>query len=274
MSAETIRQGVSLAGRVLARTVPFASGARYLISHGPSPEKGPILVAIHGIGRDPDALIHVLSDAAQQHGFTLIAPQFDERRYQDFQRLGRTGLGERADLALNDILDDAESLLGLKGKRHIFGFSGGAQFAHRYVSAWPGRFETATLVAAGWYSNFSRRRQFPRGLAPTSRLPGITFDASALLRTPTHVIVGENDTKRDGTLRQSKRLDAQQGANRVARAKWFYRQLQKRSRRHGLNTDHKFTILKNCGHDAVEAAVRGNLSESVFDHILRNSPGH
>ncbi|MEL7311558.1 MAG: hypothetical protein AAFN07_08615 [Pseudomonadota bacterium] len=259
-----------LTGRVLTRELPSAPHIRYLACPGPDLPNGPVMVAVHGIGRDPGALISALSDRAQQDGFSLIAPMFDELRFSDYQRLGRSGRGERADLALNAIIADAKSVFGISGAMHLFGFSGGAQFAHRYVYAWPNPFKTATLVAAGWYTPMRTRRRFPNGLAQTPRLEGLEFHAKSLLSTPTHILVGEHDTLRDRSLRKTEKLDRVQGRHRVARAEWFYRQLVRRSKKHELPCLHQLTVLPNCGHDVVDTAIRGGLARHVFDFVQRD----
>lgn len=271
MTITAMKQTGALSGLTLTRTVPSASHVRYTVCPAADPKSGPVLVAVHGIGRDHNALMSALSGEAQRNGYTLIAPVFDERNFNDYQRLGRSGLGERSDLALNLILADAELLLGIKGPMHLLGFSGGAQFAHRYVYAWPDRFHTVTLVAAGWYTSLSSRRQFPIGQATTPRLEGLEFDASALLRTPTHVLVGENDTERDPALRKRDWLDRRQGRDRLARARWFHRQLVRRSSRLSLDVDHQLTVLPNCGHDVVETAIRGKLAQHVFEFLKHSN---
>lgn len=270
MTITSVKQLGALSGRMLTRAVPSMPYARYTVCPGPDLKSGPILVAVHGISRDHNALMSALSTEAQRNGYTLIAPIFNERIFGDYQRLGRSGLGERADLALNAILDDAKLLLDINGPKHLLGFSGGAQFAHRYVYAWPDRFQTVTLVAAGWYTSFSSQRRFPMGQASTPRLEGLTFDASSLLRTPTHVLIGENDTKRDSALRKRDSLDRRQGRDRLARARWFHRELVRRSSRLLLDIDHRLTVLPNCGHDVVETAIRGNLARHVFEFMERN----
>ena len=66
----------------------------------------------------------------------VIAPLFDAAGFPDYQRLGRRGLGSRADLALIALVDDVLSSRGLQSRKlHLFGHSGGAQFTHRFVIA-------------------------------------------------------------------------------------------------------------------------------------------
>ncbi|MEL7022318.1 MAG: hypothetical protein AAGL69_01150 [Pseudomonadota bacterium] len=260
-----------LAGRVFLRVLPSAPHIRYLVCPGPDLPNGPVLVAVHGIGRDPRALLSALSDRAQQDGFTLIAPIFDELTFSDYQRLGRSGRGERADLALNSIIADAESAFDIIGAMHLFGFSGGAQFAHRYLYAWPNQFKTAALVAAGWYTPMRTRRRFPNGLGQTRRLPGLQFQAQSLLNTPIHILVGEHDTLRDRSLRKTQALDRVQGRHRVARAQWFYRQLVRHTIGRQSSCLHQITVLPNCGHDVVDTAIHGGLARHVFNFLQRNS---
>ena len=50
------------------------------------------------------------------------------------------------------------------GPFYLFGFSGGAQFAHRYVLAHPDRVAAAGIGAAGWYTFPDSATPYPYGL--------------------------------------------------------------------------------------------------------------
>ena len=252
--------------RMLLRAVPGATKQKYLVCPGPHLNTSRLLVAVHGISRDAGSMLRALSEDARRHNSTVIAPVFDARTFPDYQRLGRAGRGARADLALNAIVEDAVRWLGLTGSHHLFGFSGGAQFAHRYVYAWPDRFRTVTLASAGWYTPFKSDRRFPNGTGRTSRLDDLHFNPRALASTPTHVLVGARDVARDAALRQTSNIDQQQGRNRRVRARWFYDELVAYSHSVAPDVVHRFTVLPNTNHDVVEAVIRGKLGRALFDY--------
>ncbi len=101
--------------------------------------------------------------------------RFTQSEWPQFQQIGRV----RPDLVLLDLLQQA----GLVKERvDLFGFSGGAQLAHRFAMLYPHRVGTLHLAAPGWYTLPDTMVLWPLGLkhGPTQRLRG--FDAAALSR--------------------------------------------------------------------------------------------
>jgi len=226
----------------------------------------PVLVSIHGISRN--ACEHALAfhEPARRQGITVIAPLFAADRFPDYQRLGRRGA--RADLALLAVLADAEARLGRAIDRvHLFGFSGGAQFAHRFALAWPHLVERLSLAAAGWYTMPIDELRFPYGLAPCRRLPDLRFRLVPLLRRPIRVFVGEHDRIDDPATRHDPRVDAHQGRHRLERARRWCEALLAAGRARGLHPDVRLEILPHAGHDFAECAdpARGDLIRRVLE---------
>ena len=261
---------VPTASRTLIRTLSSIPDFQYFVRPSPNPDPDRVLVLVHGISRQPSFMLRCLADRADELDYTLIAPVFNHRSYSDYQRLGRDGRGERADLAFRTMLMDAAVCLGLQGAVHLMGFSGGAQFAHRFVYAHPGVVRSLTLAAAGWYTAPDGRVRFPYGTAPNRRLPDLNFDIHNLLQTPSLTIVGERDTVRDSTVRRSPRLDKRQGPNRLARARWFHRRLKKLAAAEGYGRRHRFCELPRTAHDFGEAVMRGGLVDLLFDFCEEN----
>ena len=185
----------------------------------PGAETGPVLVAVHGISRNAEEHARLLARHCEARGVVLVAPLFGEAGFPDYQRLGRAGLGPRSDTTLDAILDEIGRLLGRRLDRvHLFGFSGGAQFVHRYVMAHPHRVTRAVAAAAGWYTFPDRRRAYPYGIRASRELPGVRFDPEEFLRVPITVMVGDRDTTNEH-LRCTRRVTRQQGETRVDRAR-------------------------------------------------------
>ena len=243
-------------------------GFRYFLQPARRPATASLLVAVHGISRNSHAMVRWLGDYADRHNFALLVPHFDKTVYGDYQRLGRCGRGRRADQALLAMLADAEPVLGAAVCRRfaLFGFSGGAQFAHRFAYAYGNRLQCLVCAAAGWYTAPDPAVGYPYGLGATRRLPGLAFDAAALLRIPSLTLVGALDCRRDPALRQNPRLDGQQGKNRYCRARWWHHTLQTRAREAHL---HEFQELPGTGHDFVDAMLHGGLGERLFAFVDR-----
>jgi pimeloyl-ACP methyl ester carboxylesterase len=234
---------------------------------------GRTLVSVHGISRNARDHARLLAPLAERYGTTVIAPIFDDAFYSDYQRLGRRGRGGRADLALNEILDDA--LGAANPPIRLFGYSGGGQFAHRYTLAYPDRVAALALAAPGWFTFPDSHERYPYGLARADGLPGIRFDPDRFLRVPTLVLVGAHDVERGASLRRTRRLDRDQGHNRVERGKRWIGAMRREARRRGLATRYVFECMPNTDHDFVAAMTRDAMGVTVFSFLFgdpANSP--
>ena len=250
-------------GKVFVRALSGLNGFEYYIRPSRHPDPGRILVAVHGISRRAGFMIRALANAADKDNYTLVAPLFNHGRYSDYQRLGRKGRGQRADLAFLAMLEDVAQLLDFDFRPHLLGFSGGAQFAHRLVSAHPDCVQSLVAAAAGWYTSPNPDLPFPRGTRSSKKLENVTFDYCALARTPTLVVIGDQDCRRDRSVRRTEALDREQGLNRLERARWFHRQLSSQGPFHAT-PQHEFQILPNTDHDFGRAVANGGLDERTF----------
>jgi poly(3-hydroxybutyrate) depolymerase len=205
--------------QVVRRTLRSDTTEQYLLY---IPSRGgagaPLFVTAHGVSRNVEEHATLFAPFAERQGVVLVAPFFDEARHGDYQRMGRKGRGPRSDQVLDSILSEVRSLTGAQaGKFWIFGFSGGAQFAHRYAMAHPDRIAHAVIGSAGWYTFPDSATPYPYGTGPSGVMEGLRFDPDAFLRVPMTVLVGGADT---GTtnLRQNDQVNRQQGLTRRARA--------------------------------------------------------
>ncbi|MEM8814468.1 MAG: alpha/beta hydrolase [Pseudomonadota bacterium] len=257
------------APRILRRSLAEYPGYSYLIRLPENPDPDRLLLVVHGIARQAGYMLQALSNEADKASYTMIAPLFSYRDYPDYQRLGRSGKGKRADLAVLATLADLRENLEFESGFHLFGFSGGAQFAHRFVYAWPDRVRSVCLASAGWYTPPDGTQRFPYGTGNTERLRGVDFHADRLARTPTLVAVGNKDTDRDEALRQTDRVDTLQGRNRRRRAEWFHRSLKAAAAQRGHRALHEFALLDDTRHDFGEAVHQGGLASKLFDFCER-----
>lgn len=251
--------------------VPGHDGFHYHARLAETVDPSRVLVAVHGISRQSEAMIRWFGETADEFGYSILAPHFSPRDYSDYQRLG-SGSGARADLALLTMLEDAARLLpGLGSERiGLFGFSGGAQFAHRFTLLHGRRVAALVLAAAGWYTPLDSRERFPWGLRSGRRFAGERFSTRALASTPCLTAVGVDDVTRDKALRVDPRLDGRQGSHRRARAEWWHAHLQQATAKLALPVRHEFRLLPQTGHDFDQAVLRGGLDRHVFEFCERN----
>jgi pimeloyl-ACP methyl ester carboxylesterase len=223
----------------------------------------PVLVSVHGVSRNAHEQARVFSELCDEHGAILLVPIFTADQHRDYQRLGRAGRGNRVDLLLNRYLAEVGSLSGADVTQvRLFGFSAGAQFAHRYLMAHPHRVARAVVVAAGWYTFPDPRRRYPYGIRPVRSLEGVNFNPEAFLRVPVEVLVGERDIG-SSNLRSTERLDAQQGKNRVERAHCWVSAMQAAAAAHGLHPEVSLTEVPDIDHSFKAFCNRGALLEHV-----------
>ncbi|MGM0583549.1 MAG: hypothetical protein ACQEUZ_02715 [Pseudomonadota bacterium] len=260
-----------LAGRCAGG--PGATGLRFLEGRGetglsawlalpprPAPGAEP-LVAVHGIGRDGFAQAQALAGTAARQGRAVVAPVFEAGRWPAYQRAVARG---RADLALIDLLRTLR-LAGLPpgGRIALAGYSGGAQFAHRFAMLHPQLVSRLTVISAGWYT-FPDEAPFPYGLA-APRKRGEDWGArmaarlETFLRLPIEICVGSEDREADETLRSSAALDAQQGRDRVERARRWRDALAAAAAARGLPARARLHVLPGAGHDFQTCLRAGGL---------------
>ncbi len=80
--------------------------------------------------------------------------------------------------------------------------------------------------------------------------------------------MGERDTLRDPALRQSARLDKEQGENRFERGQRWINAMCHAAHQHGLNTDYRFVELPSVGHSFRRVVKEGGLAEQVFNCLF------
>ncbi|GAB4223605.1 MAG: hypothetical protein Tsb0032_26440 [Kiloniellaceae bacterium] len=228
----------------------------------------PPLVAVHGISRNAETHLEAFASVAAAQRRLLIAPHFDEERFNGFQRLA--GGTEDSVAAL---WRDVAEVSGLPcTKFDMVGFSGGAQFTHRYGMLHPGRVSSMTLVAAGWYTFPSETERFPYGIARANRRGRrCAENLRDFLAIPTLVLVGAEDRQRDESLRKTLDVDIRQGLNRIERAsRWSCAFLQAATRA-GVAPTLQFAMLPDCGHGFEDCVGKGGLAGLVEHWLQRGS---
>lgn len=259
-------------GIAVERALRTDPSLRYLVYVPTSgTDESPVLACIHGQSRNFRELANVFISLCENYGITLVAPSFTEEQHADYQRLGRSGKGQRADICLNHCLEEVTSLTGADTTQiNLLGYSGGAQFTHRYLMAHPYRVSRAVVVAAGWYTFPDTRIKFPYGIRSSRKLPRMTFNPEEFLRVPVAVLVGEHDIALPG-LRSNPKLDEQQGKTRVQRAQRWVAAMRAAAEAYGFEPYVNYTEVPDVGHDFSQFYQRGALAERVFSALFEKS---
>jgi pimeloyl-ACP methyl ester carboxylesterase len=221
----------------------------------------PVLVSLFGNSRRWEERVAAFVPACAHHGVTLLAPCMMAMQAY-YRRLGRDD--QRADLFLHDCLRELSLLTGAETTRFsLFGHSGGAQFAHRYVLAHPHRVHAAVMVSAGRYTFPDTARKFPNGIRPTRRLPGIAFNPEDYLRVPMTVIVGSDDTAVAPT-GKNERIVPEQGATRLERARRWVSAIEAQAAAHGMPSRVSLVEIPGVAGAFSDMCCKGALVERAF----------
>ena len=228
------------------------------------------LVSVHGVTRRALEQLAYWAPFAEQLGLTLVAPRFARETFPGYQRLGAKAGGLRSDAALLQLLETlrGDGRLG-SGPVFLFGYSGGAQFVHRFLMAHPQAAAGAVAAAAGWYTFPDRVTPFPYGLA-TSRKP-LASHLDSFLQKPLLVAVGEADIDRDRQLRRRPWMDSWQGRTRLERAERWTEALHQEARRRGVGSAISLCRLPGAGHSFVEC-MRAGMGWQVGMFLLELMP--
>lgn len=219
----------------------------------------PVLVIVHGIARNAVEYIFRLKRAADAAGAIVVAPLFTKSRYGQYQQVVSPS-GVRADEALDEILAEvARTTGGGKGRFHLAGVSGGAQFAHRYALLHPDRVASLSLVAAGWYTMPDAEAVWPLGMAGAPTTGAV--DPARLGSIPMTVFVGDSDRMRDASLRADPEIDRLQGRHRLARAHTWTRAM-----RAAGCADLSLVSLPGVSHSLQLAFDQQDLARRIFQH--------
>lgn len=255
-------------GKAVFRSLPGSPTREYFLYVPEGADEGsPVLVLVHGITRNAAEHVFRFRAAADRSGTILVAPLFAEEAYGQYQQVVDRRSGTRADLALFDILDAVSAELGASVDCiRLFGFSGGAQFAHRFTMLYPERVAAVAAAAAGWYTLPDPKLRYPMGIG-SSPIPTRSFDPECFLAVPRHVLVGDCDVLRDESFRATPKLDRRQGATRLARAQTWFGAMKRESERRGATPASTLTLLQGAGHSFTETTERHGLAEIVFQRF-------
>lgn len=229
----------------------------------------PMLVSVHGIERL--ALQHAVrfSRLAEQYGFIVLAPLFSKERAPHYQRVERSPAGECPMSSFELTLAHFEREIGLSPRPlHLFGYSGGAQFAMRYALLGKMPVSRLVLAAPGWFTMPDPAQTFPYGLGSDLALSERAPDLMRLLSIPVLVTVGTEDIRRDKSLNRSARVEAQQGKTRLARAKRWYGAMSEAAAIRGLPARTELRLLDGAGHDFDDNMQKHGLGEFVVDWLI------
>jgi poly(3-hydroxybutyrate) depolymerase len=165
----------------------------------------PVLALVHGSDRRPQQLRDEFAAFCEEHGCIALAPlfpaaieapdEFDGYKYLGGSPHAHPSPPLRYDRVLLAMLDEVQAVYGVDtGRFLLFGFSGGAHFAHRFLLLHPDRLLAVSVAAPGAVTLLDGRRDWPAGIRGMDRLFGAQPDPSRVARVPVQLVVGGMDT--------------------------------------------------------------------------------
>ncbi len=159
----------------------------------------PVAVLVHDTMRWTESYRTAFSAWSERTGVALLLPLFPAGirvagdlhgyKYLDAQ-------GVRYDTVFLKILEEASEQFHLDvGRFFLFGFSGGAQFVHRWAMLYPERVRGVSIAAPGGITIPDDDRPWWVGTSDTRERFGRAVSLPALRGLETQVIVGEADVE-------------------------------------------------------------------------------
>lgn len=195
-------------------------------------EDMPVLFVLHGNGRNATGIRNAWIKEANAEDIILVAPEFSDAGFpggdgyilgnvfKDGDNPSPETLNPEKDWAfsvIEPLFDEVKSQLGNTSSTYnIFGFSAGAQFAHRFMLFKPeARAKKIVASAAGWYTVPDTSITFPYGIdeSPIEEVDPLSYFSKDFT-----LQIGTLDKDSDApSLRRNTVVD-QQGTNRYDRA--------------------------------------------------------
>ncbi|CAI7650253.1 unnamed protein product [Penicillium manginii] len=170
----------------------------------PNPTKLPLLVWVHGTGRKWNTLYEdEMVSFADRMPCAILAPLFPAgldgpNDLDSYKMLHSSSL--QSDQALLEILDEVSLRWPGIHTDNFFlhGFSGGGQFAHRFLYLYPERLAAISVGAPGRVTALNFSKNWPEGIADTNILFGREVVPGNIRKVPIQLVVGSEDNKVHG----------------------------------------------------------------------------
>ncbi len=232
------------------------------VPRAPEPAATRMLIAIHDTARNNQSLRDLFADFAESTNTLVVAPLFpagigaaddlDNYKYLRYRDI-------RFDELVVQMAAEVAARYGVDASRFsLFGFSGGAHFAHRFLYVQPKRIAAVVVAAPGSVTLPVDDYRWWPGLADFEEVFGHAVDWESLRQVPVHLIVGALDTNPGGIVQSKRDPNWVEGAgaaggDRVERLKSLYAHLRRIGARVTLQE------LPGVGHElgpVVQAAIR------------------
>ncbi|WP_417843442.1 hypothetical protein [Thalassospira sp.] len=163
----------------------------------------PLVVLIHGSMRNAYELRDQFVDFAEARQCALLAPLFPcgIEGLDDFNNYKHLRYGDVAyDTVLLDMIDEVSGIFRLNSEKFMMhGFSGGGQFAHRFLLRHPDRLSAISIAAPGTVTLADNNAPWWVGTADMEQQLGAPLRPEMMQNVAVQLVIGANDTSPEGT---------------------------------------------------------------------------
>ncbi|KAL8291426.1 hypothetical protein RQP46_002404 [Phenoliferia psychrophenolica] len=211
----------------------------------------PLVVLIHGTMREAESLRNSYAQFSEDHACVVLVPYFAAgilgREDRDSYKL-IAYKGIRFDTILLGMIDEVADVYNFESDKFLLaGFSGGGQFAQRFLYLHPERLRAVSIGAPGEITPPDSTIDWPKGIRNLSEL----FDGSgagnfkAMSKVAVQFLVGELDN-------DPKALATQDGTGRIDRITFLPEALVER----GVGVGSVLEVIPGVGHQSADARTR------------------
>lgn len=211
-----------------------------------------LLVVVHGSDRVHQHTRDMFIDLAEEKNLVILAPLFpcgiDDPADTDGYKYIQFG-DIRFDHLLLDMVRETEiRFSGNFEKFAIFGFSGGAHFAHRFFYIHPERLSALSVAAPGSVTLLDDTSSWWVGTGDFQEKFGKPLDLTVMRNIPAQLIVGAKDNAKDLVTNSRDRANWMEGSDtagstRVDRLKTLYKNWQE------SDLQVELCLVADTGHD-------------------------
>lgn len=157
------RSAPPVAGSAAAPTFAPFNSYIYIPTHAEERQPLQVVIALHGMGGEGKSFGATMIKEAERNGWLLMAPtiNYGDWRNPDVVAAEEISTTQRL-IASIDALPSRTSL-SLKPRVDVYGFSRGAQLAHRFAIFFPERVDRIVAFSAGTYTLPYGARNLPGG---------------------------------------------------------------------------------------------------------------
>jgi poly(3-hydroxybutyrate) depolymerase len=222
-----------------------------------------VLLTLHGVGRNAAGYRDHAIPIAERHGFVVLAPYFDARRFPTWRyqhggivRPAKSGEASvEADerwtgRVLVKIVDAVRTREGTAdAPYYMLGHSGGAQALSRVAGLMSTGAQRLVIANPGTYLWPTRDMRFPDGFGGLPQQWSNDETIRRYLAQPITLLLGTADVKQDADLSTRESAMAQ-GANRYERGINAFRTAQRVAQARGWAFNWKMVEVPDVGHSA------------------------